>query len=75
MTAGEEGQPSLAGTLAWVSWGKCQESLFTNDEHPRETTLETPSRLPTIFREYGTVTPGNASGLNVGGGQGISTVI
>jgi 3-oxoadipyl-CoA thiolase len=39
----------------------------TRDEHPRpETTLEQLAALPTPFREAGTVTAGNASGLNDG---------
>jgi len=37
------------------------------DEHPRaETTLEGLAKLPTPFRENGTVTAGNASGVNDG---------
>ncbi|MFO0334847.1 MAG: 3-oxoadipyl-CoA thiolase [Pseudomonadota bacterium] len=36
------------------------------DEHPRETTLEALSRLGTPFRDGGTVTAGNASGVNDG---------
>lgn len=37
------------------------------DEHPRpDTTLEALGRLPTPFRENGTVTAGNASGVNDG---------
>jgi acetyl-CoA acetyltransferase family protein len=36
------------------------------DEHPRETTLEQLARLPTPFRAGGTVTAGNASGVNDG---------
>jgi acetyl-CoA acyltransferase len=37
------------------------------DEHPRaDTTLERLARLPTPFREGGTVTAGNASGVNDG---------
>jgi len=39
----------------------------TRDEHPRpETTLEQLSKLPTPFRANGTVTAGNASGVNDG---------
>src|SRR5438477_608821 len=39
----------------------------TRDEHPRpETTLERLASLPTPFRANGTVTAGNASGLNDG---------
>ncbi|WP_043532073.1 3-oxoadipyl-CoA thiolase [Litchfieldella xinjiangensis] len=36
------------------------------DEHPRETTLEKLASLPTPFREGGSVTAGNASGVNDG---------
>jgi acetyl-CoA acyltransferase len=38
----------------------------TRDEHPRETSLEALARLPTPFRAGGTVTAGNASGVNDG---------
>jgi len=39
----------------------------TRDEHPRpETTLEQLASLPTPFRANGTVTAGNASGVNDG---------
>jgi acetyl-CoA acyltransferase len=41
--------------------------IFDSDEHPRpDTTLEGLARLPTPFREDGTVTAGNASGINDG---------
>jgi acetyl-CoA acyltransferase len=41
--------------------------LAERDEHPRpETTLEALTRLPTPFRKGGTVTAGNASGINDG---------
>jgi acetyl-CoA acyltransferase len=36
------------------------------DEHPRETTLEKLAALPTPFRKGGSVTAGNASGVNDG---------
>jgi acetyl-CoA acyltransferase len=36
------------------------------DEHPRETTLEQLARLPAPFRAGGSVTAGNASGVNDG---------
>ena len=36
------------------------------DEHPRETTMDALSKLPTPFRKGGTVTAGNASGVNDG---------
>lgn len=40
--------------------------LVERDEHPRETTLETLASLPTPFRAGGSVTAGNASGVNDG---------
>jgi acetyl-CoA acyltransferase len=41
--------------------------IVAADEHPRfDTTLEGLSKLPTPFRESGSVTAGNASGLNDG---------
>ncbi|MGD1879764.1 MAG: 3-oxoadipyl-CoA thiolase [Kiloniellaceae bacterium] len=41
-------------------------TLVDTDEHPRETTLEALAKLGTPFRENGTVTAGNASGVNDG---------
>jgi acetyl-CoA acyltransferase len=41
-------------------------TLVERDEHPRETTLEKLASLPTPFRKGGTVTAGNASGVNDG---------
>lgn len=41
--------------------------IFDTDEHPRpQTTLEALAKLPTPFRENGSVTAGNASGVNDG---------
>jgi acetyl-CoA acyltransferase len=40
--------------------------VVTSDEHPRETSLEALARLPAPFRDGGTVTAGNASGVNDG---------
>jgi len=41
--------------------------IVARDEHPRpETTLEQLASLPTPFRTHGTVTAGNASGVNDG---------
>ena len=40
--------------------------VVAEDEHPRETSVEKLARLPTPFREGGTVTAGNASGVNDG---------
>jgi acetyl-CoA acyltransferase len=36
------------------------------DEHPRETSLDALAKLPTPFRDGGSVTAGNASGVNDG---------
>ena len=40
--------------------------VVDRDEHPRETSLEALAKLPTPFRSGGTVTAGNASGVNDG---------
>ncbi|HTT12900.1 MAG TPA: 3-oxoadipyl-CoA thiolase [Burkholderiaceae bacterium] len=40
--------------------------VFATDEHPRETTLEALARLKGVVRPEGTVTAGNASGVNDG---------
>ena len=50
-----------------VPAGKSKVSSVTQDEHPRaDATLEALSKLSTPFRENGTVTAGNASGINDG---------
>jgi len=41
-------------------------TLVETDEHPRETSLEALAGLKTPFRDSGTVTAGNASGVNDG---------
>ncbi len=40
------------------------EMVFDTDERPMETSLEKMSRLPAVFKKDGTVTAGNASGIN-----------
>ncbi len=40
--------------------------VVSEDEHPRETTIDKLAGLPTPFREGGSVTAGNASGVNDG---------
>ncbi len=48
---------------------KAEPIVFDTDEHPRpETSLEKLAKLPTPFRGNGTVTDGNASGVNDGAG-------
>lgn len=43
-----------------------QSTLVERDEHPRPTTMEKLAALPALFRKGGTVTAGNASGINDG---------
>jgi acetyl-CoA C-acetyltransferase len=45
---------------------KGQPTLVECDEHPRETSLEALAKLPPIVRAEGSVTAGNASGVNDG---------
>jgi acetyl-CoA acyltransferase len=45
---------------------KGDPTVIDRDEHPRETSIEALAKLPTPFRDGGTVTAGNASGVNDG---------
>jgi acetyl-CoA C-acetyltransferase len=45
---------------------KAEPVVVDRDEHPRQTSLEALAKLPTPFRAGGTVTAGNASGVNDG---------
>ncbi len=45
---------------------KGEPVVVSRDEHPRETSLEALAKLKPIVREGGTVTAGNASGVNDG---------
>jgi len=45
---------------------KGENILFSADEHPRETTLEALAKLKGVVKPEGTVTAGNASGINDG---------
>ncbi|MBT5559679.1 MAG: acetyl-CoA C-acyltransferase, partial [Proteobacteria bacterium] len=45
---------------------KSDPIVFESDEHPRETSIEALTKLPALFRKNGTVTAGNASGINDG---------
>jgi acetyl-CoA acyltransferase len=47
---------------------KGEPTVVNRDEHPRETSLEALAKLGTPFRNGGTVTAGNASGVNDGAG-------
>ncbi len=46
--------------------GRKGETVFHTDEHPRETSLEALASLKPVFKKDGTVTAGNASGINDG---------
>ncbi|MEX0659297.1 MAG: thiolase family protein [Egibacteraceae bacterium] len=55
-------------------WSEDGWRVVTRDEHPRPgITMEDLSRLRTVFREGGRVTPGNAAGLNDGAGATLLT--
>ena len=45
---------------------KGEPTVVDRDEHPRETSLEALAKLGTPFRAGGSVTAGNASGVNDG---------
>ena len=53
-------------TPVTISVRKGDPIVVKRDEHPRETTLEALAKLGTPFRANGTVTAGNASGVNDG---------
>jgi 3-oxoadipyl-CoA thiolase len=46
--------------------GRKGDTVISTDEHPRATTLEKLAALPAPFRAGGTVTAGNAAGINDG---------
>jgi len=47
-----------------VKVSKTEEKSFDTDEHPRKTTPESLAKLRPAFKKDGTVTSGNASGVN-----------
>lgn len=53
-------------TPVTVAQKKGEAIVVTRDEHPRETSLEALARLKGVVRPDGTVTAGNASGVNDG---------
>ncbi|HET9650837.1 MAG TPA: 3-oxoadipyl-CoA thiolase [Usitatibacter sp.] len=59
---------SLAGEIVPVTIPskKGEPTVVAKDEHPRETSMEALAKLKPIVREGGTVTAGNASGVNDG---------
>ena len=63
----EDGRLKSEITPVMVPKRKSDPVAVERDEHPRpQTTLEGLAKLPTPFREGGTVTAGNASGVNDG---------
>ena len=46
--------------------GRKGPTIFDTDEHPKATSLEALAGLKTVFQKDGTVTAGNASGINDG---------
>jgi len=53
-------------TPVTIAQKKCNALVVTRDEHPRETSLEALAKLKGVVRPDGTVTAGNASGVNDG---------
>ncbi len=53
-------------TPVTIAQKKGDAIVVSKDEHPRETSLEALAKLKPIVREGGTVTAGNASGVNDG---------
>ncbi len=65
--AAEAGRLSEEIVAVTIPRRKKEPLVIDADEHPRpETTLEALAKLPTPFRDGGTVTAGNASGVNDG---------
>ena len=57
-----------------VPAGRGQTKPFRTDEHPRETSAEQLARLRPAFREGGSVTAGNSSGINDGAAAVVMTM-
>ena len=57
---------SVAQKKKGPSGSEGEAVIVSKDEHPRETSLESLSRLKGVVRPDGTVTAGNASGVNDG---------
>ena len=57
---------SATRSIAVTIPGKKGETVVNQDEHPRETTLDALAKLKGVVTPEGTVTAGNASGINDG---------
>ena len=67
VAAQESGRLGKEITPVTIPQRKGDAIIVAKDEHPRAgTTIETLAKLPTPFRQGGTVTAGNASGVNDG---------
>ncbi|MDQ0997208.1 acetyl-CoA acyltransferase [Phyllobacterium ifriqiyense] len=65
--AQENGRLASEITPVRIAQRKGEPIIVDKDEHPRpQTTIEALAKLPTPFRSGGTVTAGNASGVNDG---------
>ena len=65
--AQENGRLAAEIVAVTIARGKQDPLVVDRDEHPRgDTTVEKLAKLPTPFRKGGTVTAGNASGVNDG---------
>jgi 3-oxoadipyl-CoA thiolase len=62
----KSGRLAMEITPVRIPQRKQDDIVFDTDEHPRLSSLETLAKLPTPFRKGGTVTAGNASGVNDG---------
>jgi acetyl-CoA acyltransferase len=67
VAAQQNGRLAKEITPVTIPQRKGEALVVSKDEHPRAgTTVETLAKLPTPFRQGGTVTAGNASGINDG---------
>ena len=66
LAAQDNGRLAQEITAVSIRQRKGDPIIVDRDEHPRQTTPEKLAKLPTPFREGGTVTAGNASGVNDG---------
>jgi acetyl-CoA C-acetyltransferase/acetyl-CoA acyltransferase len=66
LRAQADGRWALEITPVVIPSRKGEPRVVTQDEHPRQTSLAALAQLGTPFREGGTITAGNASGVNDG---------
>jgi acetyl-CoA acyltransferase len=66
LRAQEDGTLAQEIVAVTIPVRKGEPVVVSKDEHPRQTSLEALAKLPTPFRTGGTITAGNASGVNDG---------